>query len=117
MVVRKKQRSKRTLVRIQTTAPIRLDPVWCSKRMATLDGRQVRCVTFDEGSVWIHGLDDLPQLVRRRLADSRHNICPTCVHIETCNNGPSTVALYFRVIEAIEDTLDRAEQRFNDNVI
>jgi hypothetical protein len=43
---------------------IKLNPVWGSKRMAALDGRQVRCTTFDEGSVWIHGLDKLPPLVR-----------------------------------------------------
>jgi hypothetical protein len=56
--------------------------VWNSRRMAVLDGRQVRCTTFDEGSVWIHRLDSLPPPVRRRLANSRFNICPTCVYID-----------------------------------
>jgi hypothetical protein len=81
--------------------------------MTVLDGRQVRCMTFDEGSVWIHGLDEFPPPVRRRLADARHNICPTCVNIETRRNGAPTLKLYFAVIEAIERTLDRAEKRFN----
>jgi len=44
--------SKRTHVRKmpnQIAPPvIKLDPVWSSKRMAVLDGRQVRCMTFDE---------------------------------------------------------------------
>jgi hypothetical protein len=104
---------KRLNVRAPITPPIKLDPVWSSRRMAALDGRQVRCATFDEGAVWIHGLDELPLLVRRRLADSAHNICPTCVDIETRNNGTPTLTLYFRVIDAIERTLDRAEQHYN----
>jgi len=83
--------------------------------MAVLDGRQVRCTTFDEGSVWIHELDELPPAVRRRLANSRFNICPTCVAMDTHRNGVPTLRLYFAVIEAIERTLDRAERRFNDD--
>jgi hypothetical protein len=98
------------------TPSIKLNPVWASRQMAVLDGRQVRCTTFDEGSVWLHGIDELPLPVRRRLANSRFNICPTCVDIDTRSNGTPTIALYFRVIEAIERTLDQAEQRFNGDV-
>ena len=79
--------------------PIKLNPIWGSKRMTVLDGRQVRCTTFDEGSVWIHRLDNLPPLVRRRLANSRFNLCPTCVEIDTRRNGTPSLRLYFRVIE------------------
>ena len=93
---------------------IKLQPVWGSRRMAILDGRQVRCTTFDEGYVWVHGLDELPAPVRRRLANARFNICPTCVLLETRNNGTPSLRLYYAVIEAIERTLDRAEQRFKD---
>jgi len=81
--------------------------------MAVLDGRQVRCTTFDEGARWIHGLDKLPPPVRRRLANSRFNICPTCVAIDARRNGTPSIRLYFAVIDAIERTLDRAEQRYN----
>jgi hypothetical protein len=95
-------------------SPIKLNPVWSSKRMAALDGRQVRCTTFDEGSVWIHGLDELPPLVRRRLANSRFNICPTCVGMDVARNGPPTLKLYFAVIEAIERVLDQGERRSRD---
>ena len=94
--------------------PIKLNPIWGSKRMTVLDGRQVRCTTFDEGSVWIHRLDNLPPLVRRRLANSRFNLCPTCVEIDTRRNGTPSLRLYFAVIDAIERTLDRAEQCFNE---
>src|SRR5262249_60695494 len=72
------------------------------------------CCTYDRGELWIHALDDLPLLVRRRLADAHYNICPTCVAIDTCNNGVPTLKLYFAVIEAIERVLDQAERRFND---
>jgi hypothetical protein len=92
--------------------PVKLNPIWSSKRMAALDGRQVRCTTFDDGCVWIHELDDLPPPVRRRLANSRFNICPTCVVIDARRNGMPSLKLYFAVIEAIERTLDRAEQRY-----
>src|SRR5215475_5397978 len=94
---------------------VRLNPIWSSKRMAVLDGRQVRCTTFDEGSVWIHGLDKLPLPVRRRLANSRFNICPTCVAADARRNGTPTVELYFAVIEAIERVLDQGERRLSDN--
>jgi hypothetical protein len=69
--------------------------------------------TFDESSVWIHELDSLPPPVRRRLANSRFNICPTCVDIDTRSNGTPSLKLYFAVIDAIERTLDRAERRYN----
>jgi len=82
--------------------------------MAMLDGRQVKCTTFDEGSVWIHGLDTLPLAVRRRLATSRFNICPTCVDIDTRRNGTPTIKLYFVVIASIERVLEQAERRFNN---
>jgi len=95
------------------TPSIKLNPIWGSKRMAVLDGRQVRCTTFDEGFVWIHRLDSLPPPVRRRLANSCFNICPTCVDIDTRRNGTPSLRLYFAVIDAIERTLDRAEQRYN----
>ena len=115
MPERKNRRPKRTLVRAPAAPSIKLNPVWGKRRMAVLDGRQVRCMTFDEGSVWIHRLDELPPLVRRRLADARFNICPTCVDIEVRNNGVPTLKLYFTVIEAIERVLDQAERRWNDD--
>src|SRR5262249_31889997 len=68
-----------------------------------------------QGSVWIHGLDELPPPVRRRLANSRFNICPTCVAMDTRRNGKPTLKLYFAVIEAIERVLDRGERCFSDD--
>ena len=56
-------------------------------------------------------------IMRRRLANSRFGICPTCVDIDTRRNGTPSLKLYCAVIDAIERTLDRAELRFNDDSI
>jgi hypothetical protein len=94
---------------------VKLNPIWGSKRMAALDGRQVRCTTFDEGSVWIHDLDKLPTPVRRRLAEGVFNLCPTCVYMDARHEArrrgllKPTVAVYFDVIRAIERILKSGE--------
>jgi len=116
MAKRKNRQSERSNVRAPIAPLVRLSPEWSSERMARLDGRQVKCCTYDPGDVWIHEIDNLPPLVRRRLADGRYNVCPTCVSIEACNNGTPTLALYFRVIDEIERVLDRAEQRYNSRL-
>jgi hypothetical protein len=79
----------------------------------TLEGRQVLCLTADEGHVWMHCYDPLPPVVRRRLAQSPFNICSACMVIEARKVAPRrrpTVATYLDVIAAIErmlgDTLD-----------
>jgi len=46
------------------------------------EGRQVKCLTADEGHVWIHCYDSLPAPVRQRLANGRFNICPACLQID-----------------------------------
>jgi hypothetical protein len=94
----------------------KIDPRWSPNMMrrpgSSREAQQVRCLTGDQGSEWIHGLDELPAPVRRRLAASRHNICPTCVDMETRSEAAArglyrtTVAIYFDVIEAIERKLD-----------
>jgi hypothetical protein len=79
------------------------------------NAQQVYCTTGDEGSEWIHGLDKLPAPVRRRLADSVFNICPTCVAIDARNEAWArglrrlTIAVYFDVIEAIERRLGKQQ--------
>jgi hypothetical protein len=56
--------------------------------------------------------DDLPPPVRRRLAGSVHNICPTCADMEARSEAAArglrwpTIAVYFDVIEAIEQKLE-----------
>jgi hypothetical protein len=71
------------------------------------DGRQVKCLTSDGGHVWMHYFDRLPAVVRRRLAESRHNVCAACLTIEVENRErrPS-VATFFRVLSDIERQLD-----------
>jgi hypothetical protein len=94
---------------------VKIDSRWSPNMMrragSTHEAQQVRCLTGDEGSEWIHGLDDLPPPVRRRLALSADNICPTCVDIEARSEAAArglrrpTVAVYFDVIGAIEQKL------------
>jgi hypothetical protein len=82
------------------------------EQRASLDGKQVKCLTNDEGHVWMHYFDPLPPAVRRRLAESRFNICPACMHIEAYNvQTKPTVATYFAVIEAIERKLSEGEHQ------
>ena len=91
----------------------KIDSRWGPNMMrrpgSTHEAQQVRCLTGDQGSEWIHGLDELPPPVRRRLAESVYNICPTCVNMEARSNargrGRPTITVYFDVIEAIERKL------------
>lgn len=72
----------------------------------TLEGRQVKCLTADEGHVWMRSFDRLPAVVRRRLAASDFNICPACMDIEAhAAASRPTVETYFAVIETIERKL------------
>jgi hypothetical protein len=94
----------------------KIDPRWSPTMMrrpgSIHEAQQVRCLTGDQGSEWIHGLNVLPSPVRRRLAESVHNICPTCVGLEAGSEASArglrrpTIAVYFDVIEAIERRLD-----------
>jgi hypothetical protein len=71
----------------------------------TLEGVQVKCLTADEGHVWMGSYDRLPLAVRRRLAASDFNICPAMTgEARTVTRHPS-IATYFAVIESIERKL------------
>jgi hypothetical protein len=73
----------------------------------------VRCLTADEGHVWIHAYDKLPPPVRRRLAESAFNICAACTDIEARSVAAArglrqpTLRIYLDVIRAIERELAR----------
>jgi hypothetical protein len=98
----------------------KIDPRWgpnmMRRRGSTHEAQQVRCLTGDQGSEWIHGLNDLPAPVRRRLAGSAHNICPTCVEMEAASEATArslrrpTVSVFNAVITAIEKKLDEPER-------
>jgi hypothetical protein len=93
---------------------VKIDPRWSPTMMrgSSQNAQQVFCTTGDQGSEWVSGNDDLPPPVRRRLADSRFNICPTCIgvdaELEAERRGlrRPTVAVYYAVIEAVERRLD-----------
>jgi hypothetical protein len=40
---------------------------------------QVKCLTGDEGHVWIKSYDALPSVVRKRLRNSPFNLCAACL--------------------------------------
>ena len=81
-------------------------------RAANEQGRQVKCLTSDEGHVWIYCYDSLPAPVRQRLANGRFNICPACLQIDAHGMARKqrlkrpTVATYLAAIKIIERKLD-----------
>jgi hypothetical protein len=82
------------------------------EQRADLDGRQVKCLIASEGHTWMRSyFDRLPSPVRRRLANSAHNICAACVTEETQRATQMrrlkrpTLSIYFAVIDAIERKL------------
>jgi hypothetical protein len=69
-------------------------------------GRQVKCLTSDEGHVWMPDYDRLPPAVRLRLAESPFNLCAACVSIEVYRIARRpNLNTYLTVIEAIEREL------------
>ena len=75
---------------------------------ASLEGEQVYCLTSDEGHLWIHCYDQLPRVVRQRLASSSFNICPACLDIavrERARGASPTTAAYLVMIVEIEKKL------------
>jgi hypothetical protein len=85
------------------------------RRAADPEGRQVKCLTSDPGHIWMPSYDHLPSPVRRRLAESRFNICAACLDIDAHTAASKrgqrkpTVATYFAVIDAIERELEQNE--------
>jgi hypothetical protein len=78
------------------------------------DAKQVKCLIASEGHLWMRGYyDKLPPEVRRRLAQSRHNICPACMteDAEAMAHARGlrrpNVAIYMAAIISIERALDQ----------
>jgi hypothetical protein len=74
------------------------------EQRADRDGRQVKCLIASEGHIWMRSyFDRLPSPVRRRLADSAHNICAACVTEEAWRAAATqqlkrpTLSVYFAV--------------------
>jgi hypothetical protein len=81
------------------------------EQRADVDGRQVKCLISDAGHVWIHYYDELPPVVRRRLAGSEFNICAACLTCEAEEVAAAqrlrtpTVGIYLALIARIEQQL------------
>jgi hypothetical protein len=91
------------------------------EQRADLDGWQVKCLIASEGHRWMRDyFDCLPSPVRRRLADSPHNICPACMSEEAARVAAGqrlkrpTISVYFAVIDAIERKLTRDDGKPNE---
>jgi hypothetical protein len=76
------------------------------KRAADQKDRQVKCLIASGGHLWMKDYyDELPPVVRRRLAQSPFNICAACMMIEAQSAGRPTVASYLSLIQEIERKL------------
>jgi hypothetical protein len=83
------------------------------EQRAAREDRQVKCLIASAGHEWMVGyFDRLPSPVRRRLADSRFNICAACMTEEAermakvCGRRRPIITDFFTAIEAIERRLD-----------
>ena len=84
------------------------------RRAAEGKGRQVKCLIASEGHMWMEDyFDHLPAAVRRRLANSHHNICAACMSEDAEEVAQArglerpSVGIYLEVIASIESQLDR----------
>jgi hypothetical protein len=90
---------------------------WATAKGRSEEGMQVKCLIASEGHLWMKGhFDRLPPLVRKRLADSRFNLCAACVDIAANNLAKErktkpSISIYLATIAAIERELDRSENR------
>jgi hypothetical protein len=88
------------------------------EQRAAREDQQVQCLIASGGHLWMQGyFDRLPAAVRRRLANSHHNICAACMAEEAQAAATvrglqrPTIATYLAVIAAIERQLDKDEAR------
>jgi hypothetical protein len=80
------------------------------------EGKQVMCWTGEEGWYWFDVYDALPSVVRRRLAYSDWNICPTCLWFDASwLFAKPTIPTYLKVIDAIEHILATELQEEKDD--
>ena len=81
--------------------------IWAGSEDAR-QGRQVKCLIASAGHEWMRGyFDRLPALVRRRLAESRYNVCAACLTEEAERREPKpSVAAFIRALVEIERQLD-----------
>ena len=87
------------------------------EQRAQREDRQVKCLIASGGHLWMRSYyDRLPPPVRRRLADSRHNICAACMTEEARAAATAqglrrpSIAIFFAAIAAIERQLDRDDE-------
>jgi len=84
------------------------------QRAKSPDDRQVKCLIASGGHLWMRDyFDRLPAAVRRRLANSRHNICAACMSEDAEDVARRRglkrpdIRIYCDVIASIERQLDQ----------
>ena len=88
---------------------------WATARGRDEQGKQVKCLTADEGHIWMPSYDRLPPAVRQRLSQSRFNICPACADIAARKLAGErktklSLTIYFQTIAAIEREIERGNK-------
>jgi hypothetical protein len=91
---------------------IRVDWTPTMEVRASFEDRQVKCLIATGGHLWMKDyFDRFPSAVRRRLAESRFNICPACMDQEAHRaaalrrEAKPSIATYLAVIQMIEQKL------------
>jgi hypothetical protein len=77
------------------------------------DENQTRCWVSTEGHIWMCGYyDTLPPGVRRRLQQSRFNLCPACLttYFLPRARRRHRQAGFFAAIEIMEDEVSKKEK-------
>jgi len=78
---------------------------------------QVKCLTGDEGHVWIESYDELPPAVRQRLRESPFNLCAACLMVyvlpKVYRQHPSYTRLkaLFAAIELMEAEVRKEQSK------
>jgi hypothetical protein len=83
-------------------------------------GKQIKCLTAHDGWMWMPTFDRLPAIVRKRLSESRFNICAECMAIEAeeiarKRRMKPSVAICLETIGRIEREMESTESARGDD--
>jgi hypothetical protein len=86
---------------------------WASEIQSRSEqGRQIKCLTAHDGWRWMPTFDNLPPIVRQRLARSPFNICAECMAIAARQRSAKpSIKIYVETIEAIEREMNQDKRR------
>jgi hypothetical protein len=76
---------------------------------------QVKCLTGDDGHVWIGSYDRLPPKVRQRLRNSPFNLCAACLEAFFLPKVPPGYSREQALFAAIEDMEAQVRNEMNED--